>query len=227
MMGWRQGYIAYPEEAGGGRGGSLVAELLKVQDTIPVCPTQIRCGAVRWVGVWLGGEGSVLARFGLTVCALSSANYPHAAPLRPNDLHAPRSQYVALGATQAGRGWVEERVSGLESNRAALLDALSPLGAGSVVGGEGAIYLFARLPPGCEDDEAVVQWLVRRHRVCLIPGTACGCPGHVRAAYANLRPELCAEAAARLKAGLADLVQHGMPAVRAFLAAEQAAAVAV
>uniref|UniRef100_A0A7S0DSD0 Aminotransferase class I/classII large domain-containing protein n=1 Tax=Amorphochlora amoebiformis TaxID=1561963 RepID=A0A7S0DSD0_9EUKA len=33
MMGWRLGYIAYPE--------SLGPSLLKVQDTIPICPTQI------------------------------------------------------------------------------------------------------------------------------------------------------------------------------------------
>jgi aspartate/methionine/tyrosine aminotransferase len=70
---------------------------------------------------------------------------------------------------------------------------------------------------GCEDDDAVVEWLVKRHKVCLIPGSSCGSPGHVRAAFANLKPELCAEAAARLKAGLQELVAEGMPAVRGFL----------
>jgi katanin p60 ATPase-containing subunit A1 len=58
------------------------------------------------------------------------------------------SQYVALGAVEAGRDWVDGQVAGLAGNRAALLDALSPLGPDAVVGGEGAIYLFARLPPG-------------------------------------------------------------------------------
>lgn len=77
---------------------------------------------------------------------------------------------------------------------------------------------------GCEDDDAVVAWLVKKHGVCLIPGSACGLPGHVRVAFANLRPEVCAEAAARLKAGLTELVQHGMPAVHAFLAGAGAAA---
>ncbi|EFN55891.1 hypothetical protein CHLNCDRAFT_94487 [Chlorella variabilis] len=169
MMGWRMGYIAYPEAGGG---GVLAGELLKVQDTIPVCPTQI-------------------------------------------------SQYVALGAVEAGRQWVEEQVGGLAGNRAALIDALSPLGTSNIVGGEGAIYLFAKLPDGCEDDDAVVEWLVRRHKVCLIPGSSCGRPGHVRAAYANLKPQLCAEAAARLKAGLRELVEGGMPAVRSFLEQQQ------
>jgi aspartate/methionine/tyrosine aminotransferase len=78
-------------------------------------------------------------------------------------------------------------------------------------------------PAGCEDDDAVVEWLVRKHRVCLIPGSSCGAPGHVRAAFANLKPELCAEAAARLKAGLAELVAEGMPAVRRFLDAQATA----
>jgi aspartate/methionine/tyrosine aminotransferase len=58
---------------------------------------------------------------------------------------------VALGAVEEGRAWVEQQVAGLAGNREALVDALSPLGAlggGSVVGGEGAIYLFARLPEG-------------------------------------------------------------------------------
>lgn len=39
MMGWRMGYIAYPEDGS----GAVAEQLLKVQDTIPVCPTQIRC----------------------------------------------------------------------------------------------------------------------------------------------------------------------------------------
>ena len=63
----------------------------------------------------------------------------------------------------------------------------------------------------------MVEWLVRRHRVCLLPGSACGAPGHVRAAFANLRPALCAEAAGRLKAGRRELAAGGMAPVRAFL----------
>lgn len=40
------------------------------------------------------------------------------------------------------------QVGGLAGNRAALIDALSPLGTSNIVGGEGAIYLFAKLPDG-------------------------------------------------------------------------------
>jgi len=57
----------------------------------------------------------------------------------------------------------------------------------------------------------VVAWLVRAHGVCLISGSACGAPGYVRVAFANLLPEQCAAAAGRLRAGLAQLV--GEPGV--------------
>ncbi len=44
MMGWRVGYIAYPDADGK---DTLGQELLKVQDTIPICPTQVSHLAVR------------------------------------------------------------------------------------------------------------------------------------------------------------------------------------
>jgi hypothetical protein len=37
------------------------------------------------------------------------------------------------------------------------LDALSPLGANAVKGGQGAIYLWAKLPSGASDDVEVVK----------------------------------------------------------------------
>ncbi len=79
-----------------------------------------------------------------------------------------------------------------------------------VFGGEGAIYFWARLPRGFEAlDEEVVAWLIREHGVCVIPGSACGCPGHIRAAFANLTAGSCAEAAGRLRRGLEALVAGG------------------
>lgn len=175
MMGWRVGYIAFPADAGlYGSSGDLGEQLLKVQDTVPICAVQL-------------------------------------------------SQHVALGALEAGAEWVAARVAALQPNRAALMDALSPLGTlgDGISGGEGAIYLWARLPAGCEDDAAVVEWLVRRHGVCLIPGSSCGSPGHVRVATANLDQDMCAQAAARLKAGLAELAAGGMGPVKEFLAAQR------
>ena len=73
-------------------------------------------------------------------------------------------------------------------------------------GGSGAIYLFVRLPEGCADDVAVVRWLTEAHGVCLIPGSACGMPGHVRVCYANLALDRTRDAAARLRRGVEQLV---------------------
>ncbi|CAL8463420.1 g2954 [Coccomyxa elongata] len=160
MMGWRIGYLAYMDLHG------LGDQLLKVQDTIPICPPQL-------------------------------------------------SQYVALGAVEAGRSWVDTQIETIIANKDMLINALSPLGdlGNGIAGGEGAIYLWARLPKGCEDDEAVVEWLVREHAVCLIPGSSCGAPGYIRVAFANLEQDVCREAAARLRRGLEQLCSQGMSAV--------------
>ena len=69
--------------------------------------------------------------------------------------------------------------------------------------------MIVRHAAGCEDDEAVVSWLVKEHKVCVVPGTACGCPGYVRVAFANLDEGKCKQAAAQLKRGLQQLVHQG------------------
>eukprot|EP00878_Enallax_costatus_P016901 GHUV01017742.1.p1 GENE.GHUV01017742.1~~GHUV01017742.1.p1 ORF type:complete len:450 (+),score=122.28 GHUV01017742.1:1027-2376(+) len=189
MMGWRVGYIAYPGQQllqDGGFDGDLHAELLKVQDTIAICPSQL-------------------------------------------------SQHIALAALQEGDSYLQQQIQGLASNRAVIADALSSLGTQGHgwAGGEGAIYYWAKLPDqfqelhvaaagsanghssskaagleaGLSGDEAVVEWLIKEHGVCIIPGSACGAPGYVRVAFANLQPEQCEVAAARLKAGLKQLVK--------------------
>lgn len=109
--------------------------------------------------------------------------------------------------------------------RHAVLESLAPLGNG-VVGGQGAIYFWAKLPQGCGDDKKVVEWLVKRHKVrlicasqrmshrarrqvCIIPGSSCGAPGFIRVAFANLDEATCAEACRRLHAGLTELTSQG------------------
>lgn len=161
MMGWRVGYIAYPAGVVG-----MGAQLLKVQDNIPICASII-------------------------------------------------GQKLALAALQVGPEWVLERVQRLGKNREVLLEALSPLGQGAVKGGEGAIYLWAQLPKDkatneVADDVAVVRWLVKRHGVSVIPGSASGGAGFIRISYGGLTQEKCHIAAARLNKGLQELVDHGM-----------------
>ena len=126
------------------------------------------------------------------------------------------SQRLALACLAEGRSWVAERVAGLAPSRAAVAAALAPLGPAAVAGGD-AIYFWARLPPGCEDDEAVVRWMVAAHRVAAVPGAACGCPGHLRVAFGRPRPGPEFEgAAARLAAACAELAEGGRGVVRAW-----------
>ncbi|KAF8389026.1 hypothetical protein HHK36_025711 [Tetracentron sinense] len=156
MMGWRVGYIAYPSEVEG-----IGAQLLKVQDNIPICASII-------------------------------------------------SQRLALYSLETGPEWVRDRVKDLVKNRDLLLEALSPLGEDAVKGGEGAIYLWAKLPDNYPDDFEVVRWLAQRHGIAVIPGGASGGPGHVRISFGGLREADCAVAAGRLRRGLEELMRDGM-----------------
>ncbi|KAL3678465.1 hypothetical protein R1sor_021421 [Riccia sorocarpa] len=156
MMGWRIGYIAYPTNVEG-----LGAQLLKVQDNIPICPSII-------------------------------------------------GQKLALASLKAGPEWVRQNVAHLGRNREVLIDALSPLGSKAVKGGEGAIYLWAKLPEKASDDVAVTHWLVHRHKVIVIPGSASGATGYIRVSYGGLNESDCKLAAARLKTGLEELAGKGM-----------------
>lgn len=120
------------------------------------------------------------------------------------------SQRLALHALEVGPAWVTDQVKDLAKRRALLTEALSPLGQDAVKGGEGAIYLWAKLPEGHVDDFEVVRWLARRHRVVLIPGSSSGCPGYVRVSFGGLKEDDCRAASERLRKGLEELVSRGM-----------------
>ncbi|KAG2424660.1 hypothetical protein HXX76_014384 [Chlamydomonas incerta] len=186
MMGWRIGYVAFPDYAHAN--GDVPGE----------APPSASASS--------SGPGQALTAPG----ALAMAQ------LKVQDavcICAPApSQALALEALGAeGREYVDGLIAPLRANRDLLRAALAPLEP-HVAGGEGAIYLWARLPPGrgCEDDRAVVTWLVQQAGVCVIPGSACGMPGYIRCSYANLPPEKFPAAVARLRAGLEHLVAHGM-----------------
>ncbi|KAL6134442.1 hypothetical protein ACLB2K_066673 [Fragaria x ananassa] len=121
------------------------------------------------------------------------------------------SQHLALYSLEMGSEWVVERVKGLVKNREIVLEALSPLGEESVKGGEGAIYLWAKLPDKyVHCDSEFVHWLAHRHGVVVIPGSACGCPGNVRISFDGLLEDDCKAAAGRLRKGLEELIKDGM-----------------
>lgn len=120
------------------------------------------------------------------------------------------SQHLALYSLEEGPDWVRKRVKTLVKNQEIVLEALSPLGQSSVKGGEGAIYLWAKLPNKFDNDFEVVRWLAKKHGVAVIPGSACGCPGNLRISFGGLMESDCRAAAERLKGGLEELVKEGM-----------------
>jgi aromatic aminotransferase len=232
MMGWRVGWIALPPEveeeeeeqgeAGAGaaeattaaaattttsprhrhapgeaedlgEGGLMLSEILKVQDSIPICATQLS-QAVALAA--LEGDGGAAGGGG-------------------DDAHDADLDF--------GDAFVSRRVADLaRANRPVVRAALAAaLGEDNVLGGEGGIYFFARLPPAFADrakrveggDDDVVEWLVRQCGVCVLPGSACAAPGWLRVAFANLPATLCEEAAGRLRAGLEELVRRGPAAL--------------
>ncbi|EHA8591090.1 putative Aromatic aminotransferase ISS1 [Cocos nucifera] len=98
----------------------------------------------------------------------------------------------------------------LVKNRELIVTALAPLGKDAVKGGEGALFLWVKLPDKFSDDCEVVRWLVNRHGVVVIPGTASGGPGYIRISFGGLNEADCEVAAERLRRGLEELVRDGM-----------------
>lgn len=119
-------------------------------------------------------------------------------------------QHLALYSLEVGPQWIKDRVQDLVKNKEILVKALSPLGADSIKGGQGAIYLWAKLPDKYSDDFEVVRWLLNKHGVVVIPGSASGGPGYIRISFGGLKEPECEVAAQRLKNGLEELLKDGM-----------------
>jgi katanin p60 ATPase-containing subunit A1 len=173
------------------------------------------------VGSFSKAYGAAGWRVGFIAFAEDGSGSLFSALLKINDtipVHAAvASQALAvacLEAEGAGRAWSRRAVAGLASSRTAARAALQPLvnAGGSVAGGD-AIYWWVTLPPGCcgrdfDDDAAVARWLVAKHGVAVVPGSACGCPGHLRVAFGKPAPGPAFQAAAdRLRAGCEELAR--------------------
>lgn len=117
------------------------------------------------------------------------------------------SQWAAVGALRAGSDYCRARLARLDKARILLQQALRASGrlAGSFPA-DGAFYLFVRLRTQVTDRD-VVDRLIRRHRVAVLPGTGFGMPAGcwLRLSYGGLSPATAAEAAGRLGSGLASL----------------------
>jgi aspartate/methionine/tyrosine aminotransferase len=123
------------------------------------------------------------------------------------------SQYAALGALSAGAPYVHEKLRALAAVRATVQSALAPLvadGLCEIPPADGAFYFFLRVHSDLAP-LALVERLVREHRVAVIPGNAFGlthgCP--LRVAYGALAGDTAAEGIGRFVRGLRAIQREG------------------
>ncbi|HUR59867.1 MAG TPA: pyridoxal phosphate-dependent aminotransferase [Opitutaceae bacterium] len=113
------------------------------------------------------------------------------------------SQYAAIGALQAGRGYVEDKLRALGEMRLDVQRALGSIDRCEVPPADGAFYFLLRVatqhPP-----MALAERLIREHGVAVIPGNAFGLEQgcHLRVAYAALPRAAILEGIERLVRGL-------------------------
>ena len=120
------------------------------------------------------------------------------------------SQFAAVGVLETGRQWVEERIESIAAVRRIALDALSSLGERvTVPRADGAFYFLVRVLRG-EDSVELVERLIRRHGIALIPGTAFGMDDgcYLRIGYGAVNAAAMEEGMERLVAGISAL-DHG------------------
>ena len=125
-----------------------------------------------------------------------------------NVINAPVvSQFAAVGVLDAGRQWVAERLEFIATVRRIALDALTGLGNRvTVPRADGAFYFLARVHEG-GDSVDVVERLIRKHRVAVVPGTAFGMDDgcYLRIGYGAVDVATMEEGMDRLVAGISAL----------------------
>ena len=111
------------------------------------------------------------------------------------------------GVLDAGRRWVEERLECIAAVRRIALDALTGLGNRvTVPRADGAFYFLARVHGG-GDSVNLVERLIRKHRIAVVPGTAFGMDDgcYLRIGYGAVDARTMEEGMARLAAGICAL----------------------
>jgi aspartate/methionine/tyrosine aminotransferase len=118
------------------------------------------------------------------------------------------AQHAALGALAVGADYCRGHVVGLARVRARALEELGRLaGRCTVPTPDGAFYCLLRVHTGL-DPYALVERLIRDHRVATVPGTAFGLAGgcHLRVSYGALEADTVIAGIGRLVEGLRALI---------------------
>lgn len=114
------------------------------------------------------------------------------------------SQFAAAGAMKVGAGYCRQKVEQLAEVRQLVLTELGQLKDCAIIPPSvGAFYFFLKLNTGLQP-LALVERLVKEHRVAAIPGSAFGMDSgcYLRVAYGALQRETVAEGIGRLVKGV-------------------------
>jgi aspartate/methionine/tyrosine aminotransferase len=119
------------------------------------------------------------------------------------------SQFAAVGALHAGRGFCDHHRPALERVRHTFLEQMHSLsGVCDVAPADGAFYFFLTVHSDL-DAMHLVERLVREHGVAVMPGTTFGVEDRctLRVSYGALQPETAIEGVGRLVRGLKAIVK--------------------
>ena len=114
------------------------------------------------------------------------------------------SQHAAIGALEAGRAYPQKYLAGLQDVRDLVGERLAALGAScSFSIPEGAFYFMIKLDTDRPSLD-IVEYLIREHKIALIPGVAFGMENgcYLRIAFGALQKDTVSEGMDRLVAGL-------------------------
>ncbi len=117
------------------------------------------------------------------------------------------AQVGAEAALTGDQSFIGMMVKAFKERHDYVLDELNRIPGVSCLGADGAFYLFPNVQAaitkkGLADDVALSEYLIENAGVALVPGSAFGCPGHVRLSIATSMANL-QKAMERLKTGLA------------------------
>ena len=117
------------------------------------------------------------------------------------------AQVGAEAALTGDQSFISMMVKAFKERHDYVLNALNQLSGVSCLSADGAFYLFPNVQEaitkkGLADDVALSEFLIENAGVALVPGSAFGCPGHVRLSIATSMANL-QKAMERLKTGLA------------------------
>ena len=118
------------------------------------------------------------------------------------------SQYVAAECLKLGRKYCDAKVREIAEVRKHFAHSLTTISSIESCALEGAFYGFLNIPEIGMSDMEIIEYLICRHKVAVIPGVAFGIENRccIRVSYGALQPSTAVEGINRLMDGLNDLL---------------------